>query len=82
MIRIPGFKAYNVGRGLSTTISVLWKTLCEIAEVDLVPNHGPARIGEIHTSLADISVISKDLAYKPETGLEEGLKKVLIYHQS
>lgn len=76
-----GFKAYNVGRGSSITVSNLWGTLCEISGVDLVPNYGPARSGEIHTSLADISAISRDLGYKPETNLEEGLKKVLQYQR-
>lgn len=73
------FKAYNVGQGSSITVSNLWETLCGIAEVELVPNHGPARSGEIHTSLADISAIGRDLGYKPETNLEEGLKRVLHY---
>lgn len=73
------FKAYNVGQGSSITVSSLWETLCGIAEVELVPNHGPARSGEIHTSLADISAIGRDLGYKPETNLEEGLKRVLHY---
>ena len=73
------FKAYNVGQGSSITVSSLWETLCGIAEVELVPNHGPARNGEIHTSLADISAIGRDLGYKPETNLEEGLKRVLHY---
>lgn len=73
------FKAYNVGQGSSITVSSLWETLCGIAEVELVPNHGPARSGEIHTSLADISAIGRDLGYKPEINLEEGLKRVLHY---
>lgn len=76
-----GFKAYNVGRGSSITVCNLWGTLCEISGFDLVPNYGPARCGEIHTSLADISAISRDLGYKPETNLEEGLKKVLQHQR-
>lgn len=76
-----GFKSYNVGRGSSITVSNLWGTLCEISGLDLVPNYGPARCGEIHASLADISAISRDLGYKPETNLEEGLKKVLQYQR-
>lgn len=76
------FRVYNVGRGSSVTISSLWKTLCGIVNVDLVPTYGPARNGEIHTSVADISAISKELGYKPETNLEDGLHAVLDYYQS
>lgn len=73
------FRAYNVGRGSSITVSNLWKTLCGIANVNLAPTYGPARNGEIHTSLADVSAISSDLGYKPETNLEDGLRKILRY---
>lgn len=80
--KTSGFKAYNVGRGSSITISDLWRTLCEIAKVNITPNQGPARNGEIHTSLANISSISNDLGYMPETNLEEGLKRVMSYYQN
>ncbi|WP_138517745.1 NAD-dependent epimerase/dehydratase family protein [Limnobacter alexandrii] len=70
-----GFAAYNVGRGESVTINMLWKILCNVVGADLPAKFGPAREGEIHTSLANISKIEMELGYAAETNLKEGLKK-------
>nr|WP_294889804.1 NAD-dependent epimerase/dehydratase family protein [uncultured Limnobacter sp.] len=70
-----GFAAYNVGRGESVTINVLWQILCDVVGTDLPAEFGPAREGEIHTSLANISKIEAELGYKAEITLQEGLKK-------
>lgn len=70
-----GFSAYNVGRGESVTINMLWKILCNVVSADLPAKFGPAREGEIHTSLANISKIEMELGYAAETNLQEGLKK-------
>lgn len=74
-----GFSPFNVGRGESTTIAELWKILCSIAGLELQPESGPPRQGEIHTSLADISAISNALGFKSETDLKDGLKKTFFY---
>lgn len=70
-----GFAAYNVGRGESVTINMLWQILCDVAGTNLPAELGPAREGEIHTSLANISKIEAELGYKAEITLQEGLIK-------
>lgn len=68
-----GFAAYNVGRGKSVTINMLWQILCEVAGTRLQAEFGPARDGEIHTSLANISKIETELDYEAKVTLHEGL---------
>lgn len=70
-----GFAAYNVGRGESVTINMLWQILCDVVGTNLPAEFGPAREGEIHTSLANISKIEAELGYQAEITLQEGLKK-------
>lgn len=70
-----GFAAYNVGRGESVTINMLWQILCDVVGTNLPAELGPAREGEIHTSLANISKIEAELGYKAEITLQEGLIK-------
>lgn len=68
-----GFTAYNVGRGESVSINMLWQSLCESAGSKLPAEFGPARDGEIHTSLANISKIESELDYQAKVTLKEGL---------
>lgn len=76
---ISGFAAYNVGRGESVTINKLWEILCESLGTKLPAKFGPAREGEIHTSLANISKIESALGYSAETTLKEGLIKTYTW---
>jgi UDP-N-acetylglucosamine 4-epimerase len=66
---------YNIACGYRTTINDLWKALCEVSGVHMLPVHLPNRQGDIPHSLADISKAKYALKFIPDTTFQEGLKK-------
>lgn len=70
---------YNIGTGRATSINELAEKIMDIAGVKLKPIHGPPRPGDIRFSVADTTMAREKLGWKPDTSLEEGLKKTLEY---
>jgi UDP-glucose 4-epimerase len=66
-------QAYNVGTGVGTSINTLFETLSGIAGQDLTPRHGPRRPGDIRHSYLDCGKIERDLGWRAEVSLDEGL---------
>jgi UDP-glucose 4-epimerase len=66
-------EAYNVATGEAVTIRELAELLVDVTGVDVEPEHGPERDGDIDESLADISKARDRLGYEPETSLRAGL---------
>ena len=64
-------KIYNVGSGKSVSVN----RLVELLGGEKI--HIPKRPGEPDCTFADISAISKDLAWRPEVSIEEGVALVL-----
>ena len=83
-----GFEAFNVGTGIETSLLSLVATLRNIWE-EGAPGftapvrfsevtHGPALPGEQQRSVIDIARISRELGWKPEVSLRDGLARTLI----
>lgn len=68
---------YNVGTGASTTILDLVAALNKVMNTKLDTKFGPARIGDVRYSLADISRTRADLGYAPSDDFESGLAKTV-----
>ena len=73
----PG--AYNIGTGVETSVNRLYDLLVDASGKDLSPEHGPAKRGEQLRSSVDPSKSKKVLKWRPEIGLEEGLKETLRF---
>lgn len=71
--------AYNVGTGVETSVTDLYATLQIISGKDLPPRYGPAKPGEQARSAVDAAKAGRYLGWRPETGLESGLKETLRY---
>lgn len=72
---------FNIGYGKSIYIKDLIKKMFDIAE--LKTRHqfaGSKRIGDFYCNWADVSRIKKQLGWKPETNLEEGLRKTIKWY--
>jgi UDP-glucose 4-epimerase len=69
-------EVFNIGSGVSMTITELSKTIMDILDKDLKPLHDGPREGEIMHSYADISKV-KLLGYLPEYSLEDGLRELM-----
>jgi UDP-glucose 4-epimerase len=68
-------QAYNVGTGVGTSVNALFETLISIAGQDVRPRHGPRRAGDVRHSYLDCSKIERDLGWRAEVGLREGLTR-------
>ena len=71
----PG--AYNVGTGVETSVNVLYETLRNVSGRDLPPEHGPAKPGEQLRSSIDPAAARDTLGWRPEIGLDAGLRETL-----
>ncbi|HEV3261301.1 MAG TPA: NAD-dependent epimerase/dehydratase family protein [Gemmataceae bacterium] len=80
---VPGVsgRVYNVGTGRSITVLELAAALNRLLGTRLVPQHGPARPGDVRHSRADISHARRDLGYEPVIAFEDGLGRTLRWYR-
>jgi len=71
--------AYNIGTGNSITINELARIILEATNSESPIVHVEPRPGDIRHSQADTTLASEKLGWKPETSLEQGIKKILDY---
>ena len=76
------FGIYNIGTGRSVRILDLVGILEKILGKKLKTIFLPERKGDIRYSQADISLAKKELKFKPEIDLEEGLKLTVDWFMS
>ena len=74
-------EAFNVGTGHSVTINELAETIRDLTDSDSEIEHVDNRAGDVRHSRADISKATRLLDYKPEIGLEEGLRTLTTQSQ-
>ncbi len=74
-------QVYNVAYGQRTGLLSLYKAIKEITKADVEPIHGPARLGDVKHSLADITKARTLLGYDPNVSLKEGLKESVKWYQ-
>ncbi|MFD8498225.1 NAD-dependent epimerase/dehydratase family protein [Amycolatopsis sp. NPDC059657] len=66
---------YNIASAQETSLRELAVALLAVMGSDLEPEHGPERkTGGVTRRLADISAAARDLGWRPEIGLDEGLR--------
>ena len=73
---------YNIAVADRTSLNDLFNILKEEAGVDITPEYGPNRAGDIRDSLADISKAERLLGYNPQVRIREGLKKTLEWFKA
>ncbi|BCV25988.1 NAD-dependent epimerase/dehydratase family protein [Gelria sp. Kuro-4] len=84
-----GFRAYNVGTGRGTDVnelerglrSALTEILREQGRKPALPaaTYGPPRPGDLRSSLLDAGKIARELGWRPQVALEEGLKRTAAW---
>ncbi len=70
-------KVINVGTGVGTTLNQTIKLLNHILGVEVQPQYGPPRLGDVKHSTADISLARAVLGYEPLVSFEEGLRRTV-----
>ena len=69
-------EAYNVACGHRISLNRLVENLAGLAGVSVEPEYAAPRPGDIRDSLADISKAEKLMGFRPEVGVDEGLRRV------
>jgi UDP-glucose 4-epimerase len=65
---------YNIATGVETDVTTLWNTLREIAGSDVEPHLADLRPGELEHSCLDASLAERELGWKPQVPIAEGLR--------
>ena len=65
-------RVYNVGTGKSVSNNWILKKFYDRGYSEVI--HAPARTGDVRHTLADISLIQKDLGWSPRINIAEGLE--------
>ena len=68
------FGIYNLGSGVSVTLSQLIRQLEALIGKQAKLERLPLRLGEVARTLADTSKAAKELAFQPKVKLDEGLE--------
>jgi len=76
----PG-NVYNIGCGRRVTLNWVYEFLADEIGVELAPQHGPERPGDVKHSLADITAARRDLRYEPVVDVETGLRKTIEWYR-
>jgi UDP-glucose 4-epimerase len=72
---------YNVGSGRDTSIAELHDACASVAGSDAKPRFENARLGDVHRSALDVSLIEHELGWRPDVSLEEGLERTWAWTQ-
>src|SRR3954454_2526543 len=64
---------FNVGTGIETSVLELYGRIQEAAGIERAPGHAEARAGELQRSVLDPSLAERELGWKPQCSLDDGL---------
>lgn len=79
--KCSGFHVYNVGSGEGIWMYDLVKVLEKVIGKKLEIQQMGQRAGDPTVTVGDISKIKKELGWRPQVNLEEGLKKTIEYYR-
>jgi UDP-glucose 4-epimerase len=68
---------FNIATGAETSVLDLLAACQRAAGTEVIPEHRPARLGELARSALDCSLAQRELGYRPQTGLDRGLEDTL-----
>lgn len=74
-------KVYNGGNGDRITLNQAWALLQKMEGVEIPPQFGPARSGDVRHSQADTKQVVRELGYAPQFSFEEGMRRTLEWYR-
>jgi UDP-glucose 4-epimerase len=66
---------YNVGTGAEASVAQLHELCRTVSGVDRPPSYEEARLGDARRSVLDVSLIERELGWRPRVLLEDGLRQ-------
>ena len=77
----PSGLTCNIASGSETSLLELLDAVCAAVGRTVEPTIGPARPGDIPTSVADVSVARRELGYAPTVALREGIAQTVDWYR-
>jgi len=72
-------QTYNLGSGTETSVNELFRLMAAITRYSGPEVHGPPRPGEVFRIYLDVNKAKRELGWRPETSLEDGLRRTVAY---
>jgi nucleoside-diphosphate-sugar epimerase len=72
----------NVALGGRITLNALYAMIASELKVQLAPVHGPARVGDVRDSQADISRARALLGYEMRVSVEDGMRRTVEWYRT
>lgn len=66
---------FNVATGVATDVMRVWSELKKVAGSDMEPELAELRPGELQNSCLDASLAARELGWRAQVGIEEGLRR-------
>jgi UDP-glucose 4-epimerase len=73
---------YNIGSGVETSVLELHERCREIAGDARAPRTAPPREGDVRRSMLDVSLADRELGWRPEIPLADGLRRTWDWIQA
>jgi len=70
---------YNVGSGVDTSVSGLFAACAAVAGSDAQPRHASPRLGDVHRSALDVSLVERKLGWRAGVPLADGLAETWVW---
>jgi UDP-glucose 4-epimerase len=74
--------AVNVGTGTETNVVDLHAKIRRLTGTDVLPEHAPAKDGEVRRSVLDCSRAASVIGWKPSVSLDDGLSATVDFFRS
>lgn len=78
--RQPG--VYHLGTGIETSVNELARKVSAVCDVPHRVDRRPSRPGEARRSFVDVAAAAKDLGWRPNTPLDEGIARTVDWARS
>ncbi len=75
-------RVINVATGSRVSLNQLFETMRRLIGVEVTPQYGPPRAGDVQDSQADIRRAREILGYQPIVTFEEGLKRTVDWYRT
>jgi UDP-glucose 4-epimerase len=72
---------YNVGTGVETSVLELYEAIVAATGIEREPEHVDARLGELQRSVLDPAAAERDLGWRAEMSLADGLARTWAWVQ-
>lgn len=75
------YKIYNIGNNTPVKLTELIEALEHALEKKTIRNLLPLQPGDVPATWADVSDLIEDLGYKPNTPIQEGIRRFVVWYR-